>query len=327
MKRVWGHSLCIRRVLGVAALLLCQLSFLWILANPVSAHGEAGAQVDQGSAVGSRSGKGSSTTATAASSEVSDYEASRNDAYVHRIYCRNCGHEIGFTHMHVVVDSSLANPALVAGASSAPEISEEATVHNFRVKGMPNHDPTSLFQLGTFSSLKNYALEGNFESKSALFPGYGWTAVMCPHCHVQIGWLFEDVTTDSALKKMNQQKKTNSRKTSDGKSKKQRASSSRGKKSERASRSKVKQKALGAITAQDSTNLLDEDELLESLNRRCLFFPQGYWTVRFCFQHDVIQYHQNPKGNKDPLYSLGTYDTSGRIERPRTLTSGSVDVN
>ena len=257
----------------------------------------------------------------------------------HDIYCRHCGHKIGSTADHLHVDHSLAQSTLSLGTTpevslltqSGPHDGPHPVLHKFNVgTSSPSLD------VATFSKLDGYNLDGKYEATSAFFPDYGWTAVMCPHCKVQIGWLFEEkrarskralerrmrkkkkkkkrhsttATTDADGKRRSKSKsKSNSRgKSTTGRSK----SSSSSPSSSSSSSSTRQQQTLSAASSSSSSSSSSrqaadapaalvartEEEKLESMEKRCLFFPQGYWTIRFCHKYDVVQYHQTPKGEK-----------------------------
>jgi hypothetical protein len=142
-------------------------------------------------------------------------------------------------------------------------------------------------QVATFSSLLDFKQDKKGKSVSALFPSYQWTPIVCPQCQMQLGWLLQD--------------------------------SASGTKSDK----KPARRSGGRGGGKDGA----EKDTLHAMEKRCLFFPQGYWTVRFCHKVDVIQYHQEPNGQKAPIYNLGAYDTTGRLERPRVLTTGVLNLD
>lgn len=51
-------------------------------------------------------------------------------------------------------------------------------------------------------------------------------------------------------------------------------------------------------------------------NHGCLLKASGYWTMEFCFQKEVTQFHvESAKSrNRDPSYSLGTFTTTREIK-------------
>lgn len=208
------------------------------------------------------------------SSAICALENIVKDESLKQIYCRKCGNVIATSSDYIEITASKAESRLSAGTSPAPEINPTAYLHNFALRTSEQQ-----LQLATFEKLINYRVQGKAQSTSTLFPGYEWTAIVCPYCKTQIGWLFKDVTAAQIMQ------------TKDNKMKKQ--------------------------------QMKQWSSKLESMTNRCFFHPQGYWVVRFCHERDIIQYHQETNGKKDPIYSLGTYDTSGRIERPRVITSGN----
>jgi len=180
----------------------------------------------------------------------------------HQILCRNCGHTVGLTSSYVEVPEDYAERRVYKGSTPAPQIGEHAVLHNFGV----GSSHAKGFQVATFSTLEDYKADKKFEPRSAFFPEYSWKAVMCPHCNVQIGWLFQETGTV--------------------------------------------EKSAGTASPKSKHRIKSSDGDLSSMHQRCLFFPQGYWTVRICHELSITQFHMTPQGQKDPEYSLGSYDSS-----------------
>lgn len=68
-------------------------------------------------------------------------------------------------------------------------------------------------------------------------------------------------------------------------------------------------------------------ELMSALDDQCLFFMSGWWSYKFCYGHDIVQFHALPSGTKgghpvrDPNsqeYVLGRVPQSANKNRKNT---------
>jgi len=269
----------------------------------------------QGASSLSFSDTGISSSSSSSSSPVeSTREASDN------FLCRVCGNTLFSRDQHIH-GPILTGPRIVS-VKSEPELGELGSLHDISRSNVNGFVSTALFD----PSLPNGVAVGAM-SDSSTFAGYNQRQILCGRCGQPIGWRFDSLTSVYATgpamtagkSSVDNSGSITPATLNNGVNSPSFSSSSTSPSSSMESDPYV---GIPKIVAPYSVS--EEDFRLSSLlNANCLQLSKGYWSFEFCHKVRINQYHAEANGGKDPVWSLGEYDTSGKVERTRPLSSAS----
>ena len=119
---------------------------------------------------------------------ISSSEANSDD---HTVLCRTCGMDI-------------ADPQHLKVSSTSPFYLERQNVSMFgsklRIPVEQLENPAGIeFRVVTFTKAGCIGV-GDWTSEASWYPGYLWKVCVCPHCQIQLGWIFEP--KDTAVKEL-----------------------------------------------------------------------------------------------------------------------------
>ena len=152
-----------------------------------------------------------------------------------------------------------------------------------------------VYRLATFTKAQRLRPVGQPSDEASFFPGMQWTALHTKQCDTFVGWLFEPAGDAAA----------------------------------RAAEEKRREAAAALRAAGQSS----EEERLAALRGTCLTLKKGYWNFEWCHDKEVRQFHAvltpaandpnaQPREVRNPDWSLGVADTSGRLFRAADATKG-----
>ena len=264
--------------------------------------------------------KGSTTTmvdesqGSMSSSSVSSSSQTPKEPSDHFL-CRVCGNTLFSRDQHLH-GPLLTGPRIVS-VRHEPELGEHGALHDISRSNVNGFVSTALFD----PSLPNGVAVGA-SSDSSTFVGYNQRQVLCGRCGQPIGWRFDSASSIYA-----------SGPASGGSRASVGTSSGSSTVTAQGAVPPVSVTSPAVEVTDPYANVpkivapysdAEEDLRLSSLlNAPCLPFSRGYWSFEYCHKHRVNQFHSEPNGVKDPLWSLGDYDTSGKVERTRPLSSAS----
>uniref|UniRef100_A0A914V4V1 CULT domain-containing protein n=2 Tax=Plectus sambesii TaxID=2011161 RepID=A0A914V4V1_9BILA len=115
------------------------------------------------------------------------YSATQCQSHKHEphLLCRMCGHEIAKGSSIIRKKSSMA-----LSSFNLTVMNNDCLVQLFE-NGVPEQ-----FDVFTVTQA-DLALSGKPTTALSWFPGYAWTAALCPKCGVHLGWRFEANVIDS----------------------------------------------------------------------------------------------------------------------------------
>lgn len=76
-------------------------------------------------------------------------------------------------------------------------------------------------------------------------------------------------------------------------------------------------------------------ELMSGLDNSCLYFVSGWWSYKFCYGHDIVQFHALPSGVKGGLpvrdpnsqeYTLGKADPAPKSKKNNNKNQDASDL-
>jgi hypothetical protein len=237
--------------------------------------------------------------------------------------CRVCGNTLFSRDQHIH-GPILTGPRIVS-VKNEPELGELGSLHDISRSNVNGFVSTALFD----PSLPNGVAVGVM-SDSSTFAGYNQRQILCGRCGQPIGWRFDSQTSVFASGPA----MTGGKASLDNSGSISSATINKGvgspsspstPSSSTSSSSSLESDPYVGIPRIVAPYSVSEEELRLSslLNINCLQLSRGYWSFEFCHKVRINQYHAEANGAKDPVWSLGEYDTSGKVERTRPLSSAS----
>jgi hypothetical protein len=297
---------------------------LFILVHPLTADEKDSVKSIEGHSLSSSSGLVDSTSTKEDESLGEEAHSIGGEPSDHFL-CRVCGNMLFSRDQHLH-GPLLTGPRIVS-VRNEPDLGERGTLHDISRTNVNGFVSAALFD----SNLPNGVAVGAL-SDSSSFSGYSQRQVLCGRCGQPIGWRFDSANSVYASGPASGGNRV-SIETPSGSSTPSAQGGIPPVSSNHPTSTSSSSPSTSSGNVDPYANIpkvvapFSEDEedirLSSLLNAPCLPFSRGFWSFEYCHKHRVNQFHSEANGVKDPIWSLGDYDTSGKVERTRPLSSAS----